>query len=136
MWLPGKRVVVDTPGVWLLPSRGDYLARFNGPRPDGSLPRSDVYVDICLYEGTEGDDLRFTELDLDVARGFDGRVVLLDEDELLESIATLGYSMDLVRAAVLSSEAVVGAMALRREPFAEVGPARLREAFGSGPGLG
>lgn len=127
---PGRNMVVDNPSVWLLPSRGDYLARFNGPRPDGSPPRSEVYVDICLYRRTQGDDLWFTDLDLDVARRPGGRVELLDEDELLANIVTFGYSMDLVRAAISSSEAVVGAVALGREPFGEVGPTRLREAFG------
>lgn len=127
---PGRDLVVDHPSVWLLPSRGDYLARFNGAGPDGARPRTEVYVDICLYRGTEGDDVWFTDLDLDVVRRSGGQVSLLDEDELLENIVAFRYSMDLVRAAILSSEAVVSALALGREPFGELGRARLREAFG------
>jgi uncharacterized protein len=127
---PGQRVVVDNPSVWLLPAQGNYLARFNGALGDGSLPRSDVYVDICTGREQRENELRLIDLDLDVVRSQDGQVQLVDQEEFLEHIGTYGYSMDLVRTAILSSDSIVNALALRREPFDRVGKAWLDQAIG------
>lgn len=126
---PGRRVVVDNPSVWLLPGHGSYLARFNGALSDGALPRSDVYVDICVGRQQRGDEVRLTDLDLDVVRTQDGRVSLVDQEEFLEHIGAYGYSMDLVRAAVLSSDSVVISLALGREPFGRAGRIWLNQAI-------
>lgn len=127
---PGQQVIVDNPSVWLLPAQGNYLARFNGALADGSLPGCDVYVDICAGTQWREDEVWLTDLDLDVVRSQDGQVSLVDQEEFLEHIGTYGYSMDLVRTAVLSSDSVVNALALGREPFGRVGRAWLDQAIG------
>jgi protein associated with RNAse G/E len=61
--------------------------------------------------------VRAVDLDLDVLRGWSGRVWVDDEDEFAEHRKRFGYPDDVAALAVASCDQVRGAVAAGRPPF-------------------
>ena len=104
-------VTVFPDGVW-------WIASFYTPPTE-----LDIYVDISTpSKWTSETHVTAIDLDLDVVRfRADGRIELVDEDELEEHTAAYGYPDDIVRAARNAAAEIVDAVAAKREPFGEVG---------------
>lgn len=87
------------------------------------------YCNICRPMEVEGDQLRFVDMELDVYVYPDGRFVILDEDELLES-GLPEAEQELARAGLAE---VVSLVTERHGPFERVGPPRRVDPFWEPP---
>ena len=94
---PGVEFVPDYDQVALVPRGQAFEATFNAP----GAPCS-VYVDITTPPVWDGDTLRMVDLDLDVVRGWTGRVWVDDEDEFAAHRVRFGYPEEIVALAVES----------------------------------
>jgi hypothetical protein len=61
------------------------------------------------------------DLDLDVIRYRNGKVLLDDEDEFAEHQVTLGYPEDVIEKALATAKWLMDAVEQRREPFGAAG---------------
>ena len=102
----------QTGGQMLIPADARWWAWFPAHRD------FDLYVDI-VREGTRSDDgVWAIDMDLDVVRHReDGRVELVDEDELEEHAVVYGYTAEAVAEAHAAAEEVLAAVRSGREPF-------------------
>ena len=123
---PGNSFVSDGDHVGLVPvpvggRRPWHLATFWRTAGDGwpLLEGSGVqmYVDVTTPAAWEGDVLRAVDLDLDVVRGFNGTVIIDDEDEFIEHQAELGYPADVIAAARASADELKVAVEAGRAPY-------------------
>lgn len=123
---PGKRFAIPYDHVGLVPAavgreRPWHMAVFytdggpHWPALDGSPV--EVYVDMTTPPVWDGTTVRAVDLDLDVVRGFNGAVIVDDEDEFEEHRVTLGYPADVVAGARASCEAVLAAVSARTAPY-------------------
>ncbi len=115
---PGAAYDTDRPQVTLVPPAAAFLATFHAP--GGSLPCA-VYVDVTtvpvLAAGPGGVTVTAVDLDLDVVRGWTGRVWVDDEDEFAAHRLRYDYPPELVRLAAGSCDAVLAAVQSRRPPY-------------------
>ena len=117
---PGAWVLTDQVQVTLVPRDAAFVATFYAP---GGQAHCDVYVDITTvpvwHVGRAGapDTVTAVDLDLDVVRGWTGRVWVEDDDEFADHRVRYGYPGGLVRLAVSSCEAVRLAVEAGRPPF-------------------
>jgi uncharacterized protein len=112
---PGASFVTDRPQVSLVPRHEPFIATFYAP---GGVAPFDVYVDITTVPvWLDGPNRAVTavDLDLDVVRGWTGRVWVDDEDEF--AARRVHYPADLVRLAATSCEAVRIAVESGRPPY-------------------
>ena len=93
----------------------------------GGTAHCDVYVDITTVPVWSGDTVTAVDLDLDVVRGWTGRVWVDDEDEFAAHRVRYAYPSDLVRLAVTSCDAGPRRRGQRR-------PAAVRRSAARGPG--
>jgi hypothetical protein len=110
---PGVSLVTDQAHVTLLPRDEPFVATFYAP---GGLAHCDVYVDVTTVPvwvsspatGSDGavDTVTAVDLDLDVVRGWSGRVWVEDEDEFAAHRVRYAYPGDVVRLAASSCERV------------------------------
>ncbi len=114
---PGAAFHTDRPQVSLFPVAGTFVATFY--ERGGQVP-CDVYVDIATLGVRQGDSITSIDLDLDVLRGWSGRVWVDDEDEFAQHRSVFGYPEDLVRTATRSCESVRAALAAGRAPYDRV----------------
>ncbi|MCY1138266.1 DUF402 domain-containing protein [Actinoplanes sp. Pm04-4] len=78
----------------------------------------DVYCDVVTPPAwPDPGTVVMTDLDLDVQRARDGRVVLLDEDEFQANAEMYAYPADLVTRARATAEHLTAALTARAEPF-------------------
>lgn len=127
---PGRDITTLVDSITLIPHTDPYVATFHAIEddPTGRLQWR-LYVDMTTPACWESPALvTMLDLDLDVVQVADGRVEVLDADELAENRLKYGYPDDLVALAERSAHDVAGAVAHRREPFGTLGWARLREA--------
>jgi hypothetical protein len=83
--------------------------------PDGT--RRGFYCNLGMPPERHGDEIRYTDLDLDLLVGPDGAHQVLDEDEYEERAARYGYPPP-VRAAVAAALAdLIDAVTAGRPPF-------------------
>lgn len=106
-------VLLGWPYVQLIPDRKWWTAAFNG-----EPARTEIYCDITteprwLHSG----EVTMVDLDLDVLRMRDGRVLLLDEDEFAEHQVRFGYPADVIRRAERTADELLEAVRARAEPF-------------------
>jgi hypothetical protein len=120
---PGHVFVGERDHVGLVPAGGDawHLAAFYGAQGP-SWPALDgagvaVYVDMTTPAVWEGATLRAVDLDLDVVKGFNGRVIVDDEDEFADHQVRFGYPPEVVEAARASCEQVHAAVAAGLPPY-------------------
>ena len=114
---PGASFVTDRPQVSLVPRHEPFIATFYAP---GGVAPFDVYVDITTVPvWLDGPNRAVTavDLDLDVVRGWTGRVWVDDEDEFAAHRVSLGYPDDVVALATRSCDAVLAAVRGRRAPY-------------------
>ncbi len=122
---PGVQHVPDYPQVTLLPRDGAFAATFYPPGFD----TPEVYVDIATPPVWDTDEVRLVDLDLDVIRGWTGRVFIDDEDEFAQHRISLGYPDELVALARDSCDAVAAAVRAGRAPYDGVVGPRWLEAL-------
>jgi hypothetical protein len=111
---PGAAFHSDQPHVSLVPRDDAFVATFYGR---GGSAHCDVYVDITTVPVWDGDTVTAVDLDLDVVRGWTGRVWVDDEDEFAAHRVQHAYPPDLVRLAIGSCEAVRDAVHRGEAPY-------------------
>jgi hypothetical protein len=116
---PGRSLVTDQAQVTLIPRSAASMATFYAP---GGFSPVDVYVDMTTEPRWSGAStgratVTAVDLDLDVMRGWTGRVWVDDEDEFAQARARWAYPTELVRLAVTSCEAVHAALDAGRPPY-------------------
>ena len=124
---PGADFTCPNDQVGLVPAPGEAgerpwcLPTFHGP---GSVTWMDldggrvaVYVDMTTPAVWDGDTVRAIDLDLDVVRGDNGRVIVDDEDEFAEHQVAFGYPGEVVRLAEESCRQVRAAMLAGEAPY-------------------
>ena len=111
---PGAAFRTDQAQVSLVPQGEPFLATFYAR---GGTAHCDVYVDITTVPVWSGDTVSAVDLDLDVVRGWTGRVWVDDEDEFAAHRVEHAYPPDLVRLAMTSCDAVRDAVTNRRPPY-------------------
>lgn len=118
---PGKELALHRDHVGLVPvGAAWHLATFydteGDPWPElGSGVQT--YVDITTPARWHGTVLHAVDLDLDVVRGFNGRVVVDDEDEFAEHQVAYGYPDHVIAAARASCSRVHRAVCARQAPY-------------------
>lgn len=112
---PGASFVSDQAVVRLVPRDAPFVASFYAP---GGRAPCDVYVDITTVPTWSGHQtVTAFDLDLDVVRGWSGRVWVDDEDEFAAHRVRFGYPSALVRLAATSCDAVHATLAGGRTPY-------------------
>ena len=111
---PGVSFHTDQAQVSLVPVEEPYVATFYAP--GGSSP-CEVYVDIATFATWSADTVTAVDLDLDVIRGWSGRVWVDDEDEFADHRVRHDYPDDLVRLAASSCDSVRAAVEAREAPY-------------------
>ena len=111
---PGAAFSTDQAQVSLVPHEQPFVATFYAP---GGTSHCDVYVDITTVPVWSGDTVTAFDLDLDVVRGWAGRVWVDDEDEFAAHRVQHSYPADLVRLAVTSCQAVHEAVTAGHPPY-------------------
>ena len=114
MTRPGASFTSNRMQVILVPSERPFVATFH--QPGGTAP-CQVYVDITTPAVWDGDTVRAVDLDLDVIKGWTGRVWVDDEDEFADHRVRFGYPEDIVRLAVSSCEQVHAAVVAGLAPY-------------------
>ncbi|MFD1547966.1 DUF402 domain-containing protein [Nonomuraea guangzhouensis] len=109
----GPPVVWKTTVIMLFPRDGWWTASFNSP-PN----RAEVYVDVTTVPEWRDDEVTMLDLDLDVIRMRDGRLILDDEDEFAEHQVLLGYPEQMITRAEETARWLMGAVGERQGPFA------------------
>ena len=123
---PGHHLTIPYDHVGLVPAvLGDarpwHLAVFyssGGPvwPALGGSP-TQVYVDMTTPAVWDGTTVRAVDLDLDVLRGFNGQVIVDDEDEFAEHQVRFGYPPDVITGARRSCDAVLAAVRSGQAPY-------------------
>ena len=111
---PGAAFSTDQAQVTLVPHEAPFLASFYGR---GGSAHCDVYVDITTVPTWSSGVVTAVDLDLDVVRGWTGRVWVDDEDEFAAHRVRYAYPSDLVRLAVSSCDAVRTAVQAGLPPY-------------------
>ena len=79
----------------------------------------DVYIDIVHPPTWHDGGPRVIDLDLDVVRYRDGRVIIDDEDEFADHQVSLGYPRDLIDGARDAADAMFAALSAGESPFGD-----------------
>ncbi|MEU5860631.1 MULTISPECIES: DUF402 domain-containing protein [unclassified Nonomuraea] len=108
----GPAITWDTHAIMLFPRDAWWTASFNA-----APHRTEVYVDVTTVPEWRDDEVTMLDLDLDVIRKRDGRLILDDEDEFAEHQVVLGYPPELIAAAEESARWLMDAVGARRGPF-------------------
>ena len=127
LWLGGRRGCALQRGheapifeqhgfVFLVPATGQWLASFSSASGATDV---DVYVDVTDTPQRLADGVRAIDLDLDIVRWRDGRVIVDDEDEFLEHQRVFGYPPDVIAAAEATAAQLFDDVRARTEPFGD-----------------
>lgn len=123
---PGHSFVSDRCHVGLVPAPVDgvppwHLATFWSAPGDLWPVLGDsgveVYIDVTTPAVWHGRVLRAVDLDLDVVRGFNGKVIIDDEDEFLEHQRAFGYPAEVIAAARASADELKVAVEASAAPY-------------------
>jgi protein associated with RNAse G/E len=101
----------------LLPPDASWTAFWN---TDKTKPH-ELYIDIIKLIKADSDEIRMIDLDLDVARTWNGDVAVLDRDEFELHQKVLQYPKDVIELAKRTTESLEERVRSRREPFGAVG---------------
>ncbi|MEV5409363.1 DUF402 domain-containing protein [Thermopolyspora sp. NPDC052614] len=111
--------------VILFPRGAWWTASFN------AQPRTTrVYCDVTTPPRWNGDEVTAIDLDLDVLRFDDGRIVLDDQDEFAEHRVKYGYPPEIVAGAETAASWLLEAVRSGREPFGDGYEPWLRQVSG------
>ncbi|WP_147943393.1 DUF402 domain-containing protein [Microbispora sp. CSR-4] len=105
-------VVWEDAFVMLFPGNAWWTATFNSPSN-----RCAIYCDVTTVPVRGDGRITMADLDLDVLRMRDGRVILDDEDEFAVHQVRYGYPEEVVRQAERSAAWLMEAVAARTGPF-------------------
>ncbi|MEV5895480.1 DUF402 domain-containing protein [Nonomuraea fuscirosea] len=108
----GPPVTWETTAIMLFPRDAWWTASFNTPPH-----KSEVYVDVTTVPEWRDDEVTMLDLDLDVIRLRDGRLILDDEDEFAEHQLLLNYPTDLITQAEQTAHWLLDAVGERKGPF-------------------
>jgi hypothetical protein len=133
---PGAGFAAPGHFVSLVPADRPFVATFYDPGWAAVVASGvDVYVDITTVPRWDGAVVTMVDLDLDVVRGWTGRVWVDDEDEFADHRVRFGYPAEVVRLAASSCDAVHAALRGGQPPYDGVVGARwlsrLRQACAS-----
>lgn len=112
MTRPGVSFHTDWSQVTLVRDGAAHFASFYGPGASVA-----VYVDITTPPLWRDGTVTAVDLDLDVVRGWTGRVWVDDEDEFAEHRELFGYPEEVVALAARSCDEVRSAVESRRPPY-------------------
>ncbi|HEY0531876.1 MAG TPA: DUF402 domain-containing protein [Actinoplanes sp.] len=101
--------------VMLVPAAGEWVATWHA----GS--ETEIYVDVTTRPIRNGDIIEAVDLDLDVVRHRDGRVLLVDEDEFAEHRIRYAYPAEVVSRAQATAADLVARVTAGAEPFGRAG---------------
>ena len=110
--------------VMLMPDVGDWIATWH------AATDTEIYVDVTTRPVRNGDVVEAIDLDLDVIRLRDGRVLLVDEDEFEEHQIRYGYPADVISRARATADDLVARVMAGAEPFGRDGSRWLAEFAG------
>ncbi|MEV4568303.1 DUF402 domain-containing protein [Nonomuraea sp. NPDC049419] len=105
-------VTWETPVTMLFPRNAWWTASFHIPPH-----KSDLYIDVTTVPEWRDDEVTMLDLDLDVIRLRNGRLILDDEDEFAEHQLLLNYPTELIKQAEESARWLLDAVAKRQGPF-------------------
>ncbi len=111
---PGRAFVTGQRQVVLVPHDAPFVATFYAPEAD---PPCAVYVDISTPPTVDEGGVSAVDLDLDVIKGWTGRVWVDDEDEFAAHRQELGYPDELVALAVRSCAQVRAEVETATPPY-------------------
>lgn len=129
VWMGNRRgAMIERPGkvaghssqdsVTLFPRGAGWSSRWYSARGvDGRAAMYCCYVDVTTPPEITPTDIRLVDLDLDVAKTWDGEVVLLDEDEFTRNRLIRDYPLDVVRRALRTAETTRSALTHGWFPF-------------------
>ena len=100
---PGVAFRTDQHSVLLVPLASPFVATFYD---EGGSSACDIYVDITTTPTWDSATLRMVDLDLDVVKGWTGRVWVDDEDEFADHRMRFGYPAEIVTMALSSCDEV------------------------------
>jgi hypothetical protein len=101
--------------VMLVPDDGDWIATWHADSA------TEVYVDVTTRPVRSGNLIEAVDLDLDVIRKRDGRVLLVDEDEFAEHQVLYGYPAEVIARAEATAGDLVARVTAATEPFGRAG---------------
>jgi hypothetical protein len=101
--------------VLLVPDEGEWIATWN------AAGRTELYVDVTTRPVRGDGIVEAVDLDLDVIRRRDGRVMVLDEDEFADHQVLLGYPPEVIAQAQATTDDLVARITAAVEPFGRVG---------------
>lgn len=130
LWLAaraGERNRHSLSGVQLLPPDRWWVAWW-WDDPNGRWCAADVATPVTRVDGV----FRYDDLEIDVVLHASGAVSVVDRDEFEQARGAIPYPQEIAASALSAMDELVGSMSHPIEPFAEVGPRYLQEAFGKG----
>ncbi|MBO4269615.1 DUF402 domain-containing protein [Microbispora triticiradicis] len=104
--------VFEVPSVMLFPRDSWWTASFNAPPH-----KAEIYCDITTVPVRRDGRITMADLDLDVLRMRDGRVLLDDEDEFAEHQVRYAYPQEIISQAERSAAWLMEAVTARTGPF-------------------
>ena len=113
-WRGTELSSVERVGFLFLVPRDAWWAGFWNFDHDGPY---ELYIDIATPARWQDGELQLVDLDLDVVRGWDGSIQLLDEDEFEEHAVKYAYPDDVRAAARQSAASLLDRVARRVPPF-------------------
>jgi hypothetical protein len=119
MTRPGASFRTDWSQVTLVPVEQPFVATFYTASSSAPV---EVYVDIATTSVWDSGAVICVDLDLDVMRGWTGRVWVDDEDEFAEHRVRYGYPDEVVRLATRTCEEVRRAVESRHPPYDGLAP--------------
>ncbi len=115
---PGRRVRSSYSFVCLLPHEEHFVAAFHDRTPGIEPDVPSVYVDISTPpQWVSANEVTMVDLDLDVILGWDGVLILDDEDEFALHRVAFGYPDELVELAQHAADRVMDLVRHRLAPF-------------------
>lgn len=144
VWMGSRKgATIERPGkpagrssqdsVTLFPRGAGWSSRwYSGRGPDGRAATYCCYVDITTPPELTSAGIHLVDLDLDVAKTWDGEVVLLDEDEFAHNKVVRGYPPYVVGDAIRAVGEIRAALTHNSFPFDGSAEPYLAPWFASG----
>lgn len=114
---PGLKFTTETDCVFLVPTHGNWVAKFFPPHHPGYQ----LYIDLAtnVTYNPEENTVTGVDMDLDVIVNNEGTIWLADEDELIEHTLKYGYPIDLVASTRTHATKLLHSVAHNIAPFNE-----------------
>ncbi|MEV0590961.1 DUF402 domain-containing protein [Nonomuraea cavernae] len=108
----GPPVMSRIASIMLFPRDAWWTASFNAPPH-----KVEIYVDVTTVPEWRDGEVTMVDLDLDVIRMRDGRLILDDEDEFADHQVSLGYPADVIKRAEETAHWLMAAVKEREGAF-------------------